>query len=139
MFTCYKNSHFKMFENNDESQCQRITRRSKYFTEHHSKGQADLYKRTNSAIIILIESPRATSYLIAIVIVPHLWPFERDSQSKCAWPWAWPFEWVKVTFKYAIENTHSTSYLTAIVMIALSFYRLWDIHSQNVHDLDRDL
>ena len=57
-----KYSHFKMFENDDESQYERITRRPKYRTEHHSKGQVDLYKRSNSAIIIQIDRSRATSH-----------------------------------------------------------------------------
>ena len=52
---------------------------------------------------MLIKKPHAISYLMAIDLI-YLSPFARYAEWKCAWPWHWPLEWVKIKRKYANRN-----------------------------------
>ena len=100
-------------------------------SKHRYNDQVDLQNRSRSPLNMLIESRHATSYLMAIVILPFLSPFWRCAIGMCMkmegrmrlsscwqllrllylssfaryslwkYAWCWPLEWAKVKCKYA--------------------------------------
>ena len=97
-----------------------MTRRSKYWARHRSRGQVNLYSRPRSTLNTRIESPYSTSLFDGNSNVCPLFPFQISAVEMCM-TLPRPLEWSKVKSKYANGNTFLTFYLLAITMIATSF------------------
>ena len=110
-----------------------------HFRDINSPNVRDLdtdgYNETRSNVNMPIEIPHATFYLMPIAMFA-LSPFAIDSQSKYAWPWLWPLEWVKIKCKY--DNRKATCDVICVgnCNICPICPHLWDIHGRSVPDLD---